>query len=158
MRGRSRAGSAKSRRRKQPTSKRASGSEAARPRSSSAAYQEPEVARAKRELAQSRQEQIATTNVLRIISSSSGSLGEVFEMILENAVRICEAKFGILFRVDDGAVHAVAALGLPPALATFMECRHRLGRHTATARAIRTGEAIHVVDFRKEKGYLEGDP
>jgi len=158
MRGRSRAGSAKSRRRKQPTSKRASGSEAARPRCSSAANQEPEVARVKRELAQSRQEQIATTNVLRIISSSSGSLGEVFETILENAVRICEAKFGILFRVDDGVVHAVAALGLPPALATFMQGRHRPGPHTATARAIRTGEAIHIVDFRKEKGYLEGDP
>ena len=100
----------------------------------------------------------ANSAILGLIAKSPGDLELVFRTILEHATRICEAKFGTLFRVDDGVVHTVAALGLTPALATFMQGAHRLGPHSATARAIRTREAIHIVDFRKEKGYREGDP
>ena len=120
--------------------------------------QKAEFAALARELNEAREQQLATTDVLRIISSSPGTLEPVFQAIVENATRICEAKFGILFRANNGVVHAVASLGVPPALAAFMQVEHRPGPDSATARAIRTGEAIHIVDFRKEKGYREGDP
>ena len=49
-----------------------------------------------RELAEAREQQTATSEVLGVISTSSGDLQEVFEAILANAVRLCDAKFGAL--------------------------------------------------------------
>src|SRR6516225_3296285 len=100
MRGRSRTASVKSRRRKTAAPKRASGTEAARPRSSSAASQESDLARLTSELAEARQEQKATADVLGVISSFPGELEPVFQTMLESATRLCEAKFGTLFRFD----------------------------------------------------------
>ena len=100
----------------------------------------------------------AASEVLKVVSSSPGDLEPVFEAILEKATRICEADFGILFRLDDGVVHVGATLGLPLALAKFMQSVRRPGPHTATARAMRTGQVIHILDVREEKGYREGDP
>jgi two-component system NtrC family sensor kinase len=113
MRGRSRADT-KSRRRKPVVPKRASGAEAAR-RSSSAAGQDSVTERLNRELAEARQQQTATRDVLRIISSS-GSLERVFETILGNATRICEAKFGTLFRFDGKNYCPAAQFNTPEAL------------------------------------------
>src|SRR6516162_1920169 len=101
MRRRSRAGSVKARRRKPAAPKRPGGPEAARPHSSSAASQESEIARLNRELAQARQEQTATADVLGIISSSS-SLERVFETILETPLafaRLTSARFIALTRM-----------------------------------------------------------
>src|SRR5262249_8769303 len=72
-----------------------------------------ENARLLSELRESLQQQTATSDVLRIISSSQGELGPVFESILDNATRICEAKFGSLFlRERDGFRNV--ALHSPP--------------------------------------------
>ena len=117
MRRRSRAGSAKPRRRKATAPKRPSGTEAARPRSSAAAGQEGEIARLSRELAEARQEQTATADVLRVISSSPGELQSVFQTILEKAVNICDAGFGTLYRIDEeGGLHPMAQFNTPPEL------------------------------------------
>src|SRR6516162_2999834 len=110
MRGRSRAGPAKSRRRKPAGPKRHSGIESARPRGSSVARQEGEIAQLRRELDEARDQQTATADVLRIISSSPGELQSVFQTMLENAVRICEAKFGTLFHFDGENFHPVATI------------------------------------------------
>jgi GAF domain-containing protein len=110
------------------------------------------------ELRESLQQQTATADVLKVISSSPGELEPVFQAMLENATRICEANFGILFRLDDGVVHVGATLGVPLALAEFMQNVRKPGPHTATARAMRTGQVIHILDVREEKGYREGDP
>ena len=75
------------------------------------------------ELRQSLEQQTATADVLRVISSSPGELGPVFNAMLDNATRICEAKFGQLFLYEDNAARAIAQLGVPPALAEFDEQR-----------------------------------
>jgi len=74
----------------------------------------------RRELAEAREEQTATSEVLRVISSSPGELKPVFQAMLENATRICGAKFGILFRYEGGLFHPTASLDVPPAFADFL--------------------------------------
>jgi GAF domain-containing protein len=73
-----------------------------------------------RELDDARQREAATSEVLKVINSSPGKLKPVFQAMLEQATRICDAKFGIVFRYEDGLFHPVASLDLPPALADFM--------------------------------------
>ena len=70
-----------------------------------------------RELKESREEQTATSEVLKIISSSPGELKPVFDAILENATRICEAKFGNLFLYADNSFRIAAQKNAPPAYA-----------------------------------------
>ena len=57
------------------------------------------------DLTESLEQQTATSEVLKVISSLTGELEPVFEAMLENATRICEAKFGVLCRFEDGAFH-----------------------------------------------------
>jgi hypothetical protein len=75
------------------------------------------------ELRESLQEQTATSEVLRVISSSPGDLQPVFEAMLEKAVRICDAKFGNIYRWDGELLHLLAAHNTPQQLA---ETRKRL--------------------------------
>jgi class 3 adenylate cyclase/putative methionine-R-sulfoxide reductase with GAF domain len=75
------------------------------------------------ELRQSLEQQTATADVLRVISSSPGDLQSVFEAMLGNAVRICEAKFGVLYRFDGGAFHFAAEVGGPQEYREFIEQR-----------------------------------
>jgi GAF domain-containing protein len=126
-------------------------------RGTSVARQESEVARLTRELDDALERQAATSEVLSMVSSSSGELDLIFRAILEKATRICEANFGLLFRLDNGVVQTVVILGLE-ALAEVMKPGLKPGPNTATARAIQTGCPIHIADIRQEKGYLEGDP
>ena len=80
----------------------------------SAADLESQLAQALSELSEARDQQAATSDVLRLISSSRGELKRVFEAILENATRICEAKFGNFLLCDGNAFRVVAMHGAPP--------------------------------------------
>ena len=76
------------------------------------------------ELRESLQQQTATADVLKVISSSPGELEPVFQAMLENATRICEAKFGTMYFREGDRFRAVAMYGAPPA---YVESRlHKL--------------------------------
>ena len=68
-----------------------------------------------RELTESLEQQTATAEVLSIISSSRGELSPIFEAILANATRLCDARFGLLFLYEGGGLRTVAAHNVPPA-------------------------------------------
>ena len=75
------------------------------------------------DLTEALEQQTATSEVLRVISSSPGDLEPVFQAMLENATRICEAKFGVVFSFDGNKFHFEAQVGTPPELAEFNRAR-----------------------------------
>ena len=77
------------------------------------------------DLSEALEQQTATSEVLKIISSSQGELEPVFQAMLKNATRICEAKFGVMFRFADGVFRATSWLGDPPAHIIETTCRQR---------------------------------
>jgi adenylate cyclase len=108
------------------------------------------------DLSEALEEQTATSEVLQVISSSPGDLEPVFATMLENAVRICDAKFGNIHRWDGEAMHIVAAHNTPPA---FVEARKRLanrpGLKTPSRRMVANKMVVHVADLAAEQAYVE---
>src|SRR5262249_22942576 len=93
------------------------------------------------------------------ISSSPGELEPVFEAMLANAVRICEANFGMLFRFEEGAWRAAAMFGVPPAFAEFWQRGpQRPGPRTGLGRVAATRQTVHVADAMTDPAYVEGEP
>ena len=112
-----------------------------------------------RELSESLEQQTATSEVLQVISSSPGELAPVFEAILGNATRICEAKFGTLTQVVDGIPRLMFQLGVPAPLEEYWRRETpRPSPHNAISRVITTGQAVHVTDLQAYKAYIDGDP
>ncbi len=111
------------------------------------------------DLSESLEQQTATAEVLQIISSSAGNLEPVFQAMLENATRICGAKFGTLYLYDGDAFHATAFHNAPPA---FIEDRKRAPLRpppdSSLGRAARTKQAAHVLDSMKRESYVRRDP
>jgi GAF domain-containing protein len=104
------------------------------------------------ELRESLQEQTATAEVLQVINSSSGDLEPVFAAMLEKAVHICEAKFGVLYRYDDAGFEPAALSNAPPAYANFVWSRGQFFPQTGNGldRLLRTKAVIHSVDEAAE--------
>jgi GAF domain-containing protein len=104
------------------------------------------------ELRGSLEQQTATAEVLRVISSSPGELEPVFQTMLENAVRICEAKFGSLVRFDGENFHFAAEVGTPLEYATFQKDRGPLQPRSGTQleRVLRTKQVCHTDDYAAE--------
>jgi GAF domain-containing protein len=99
------------------------------------------------ELRESLEQQTATSQVLSVISSSPGELEPVFQTMLENAVRICEAKFGSLFRCDGNVFYLAAQVGSPPELAEFQRRRGPFKpAGSLFDRMMRTKQVTHTVD------------
>jgi len=114
-----------------------------------------------RELSESLQQQTATSEVLRVISSSPGELQPVFDAMLSNAVRICDAQFGNLFLYGDDSFRAVAVHG-PSAYADRWRREPVLTLHDnrdiPLDRLSIVKDVIHVLDLRTEPTYLAGNP
>jgi class 3 adenylate cyclase len=100
------------------------------------------------DLTEALEQQTATSDVLQVIGGSPGQLEPVFKAMLKNAVRICGASFGTIYRWEDGAGHLVATLNSPPA---FAEARRnspfRPGPGTANGRMLATKSVVHIADI-----------
>jgi signal transduction histidine kinase len=120
---------------------------------------ERRLAQAQRELAEALERQAATDEVLRVISSSAGELQPVFQAILANAVRICEAKLGTLYLCEGDGFRTVATHNAPSA---YVEARTReLLRPPPdgpVGRAAATKQAVHIADIKAIPSYIEGHP
>ena len=113
------------------------------------------------ELRESLQQQTATADVLKVISSSTGELQPVFKTMLAKAVELCEASFGAMWLVDGDGYRTAAMHGDLPQ--TYVEqwrsgTLHLPKTDIPMVRAIRSRKTVHTPDMRKEKAYLEGDP
>jgi hypothetical protein len=118
-----------------------------------------ELAEARGHLSEALEQQTATSEVLQVISSSPGELEPVFKAMLENAVRLCEAKIGTLYIREGDGFRTVAAHNAPPA---YVEARTRelirpppdatLGRVAATK------QVVHIADITTIPSYLERNP
>ena len=111
------------------------------------------------ELRQSLEQQTATADVLRVISSSPGDLEPVFAAMLENATRICEANFGNMFLIEDGTFRTVAMHNAPAAYSNARTARpFRPPADSAPGRLVSSKDVVHVADLRAEPTYLRRDP
>ena len=96
-------------------------------------------------ICKSLEQQTATSEVLRVISSSPGDLEPVFNAMLENAARICGAKFGVLSLADGDAFCTVALHGAPPAYAEYRRREPLVSRHPEhLARVAATKQAAQI--------------
>ena len=131
--------------------KRISAPMAARQLLSPIADLQEQVSALTRELAEARDQQTATSQVLRVISSSPGELQHVFQVILENATRICDAHFGNLWLREGEKFRIVAMHGAPPEYREFMfrEPLIALDPQSATGRIASSREAVQIDDISK---------
>jgi len=104
------------------------------------------------ELRESLQQQTATADVLQVISTSTGELEPVFSAMMENALRICEAKFGMLLRHSDGAFVAQTMVGAPTRACRRSAAQTHLRPPPGNplGRMSRTKQLVHSVDAASE--------
>jgi GAF domain len=106
------------------------------------------------ELTEALEQQTATSEVLQVISRSPNDLEPVFASMLDNAVRICDAKFGGIFRWTKGALHLVATRNAP---AGYAEARRRTPQQgDPMDRVLTTKSIVHIADLAGEASYVEG--
>ena len=111
------------------------------------------------ELRESLQQQTATADVLKVISSSPGEMKPVFEAMLTNALRICEAKFGHLLLYDGERFHAAHLHDVPAAYREYWQ-KHgpiRPGPNTGLGRIVRDKQMFHIPDLKAEAAYAARD-
>ena len=113
-----------------------------------------------RELTELLEQQTATSDVLQVISSSPDQLQPVFQAVMENATRLCQAKFGLLWLAEGDMFRSVALHGLP---AELVEARRReplvqMAPVTGVGRVVTTKQLLHIEDLTQEPGYLERNP
>ena len=118
------------------------------------------LAQAERELSEALERQAATDEVLRVISGSPGDLEHVFETIVANATRLCEAKFGNLFLYENDAFRAVSMHG-PSRLVEWLKrepvVELRDHPHVPLGRVATNKEVLLVPDWRADQSYIERD-
>jgi GAF domain-containing protein len=103
------------------------------------------------DLTESLEQQTATSEVLKVISSSPGELEPVFQSMLENAIRICEAEFGGLFRYEKNGKFKPSALRSSSArLERFIKDRGAFEPSFVLGRLVASKNIIHIEDLAKE--------
>jgi signal transduction histidine kinase len=108
------------------------------------------------DLSEALEQQTATSEVLKVISSSPGELKPVFDAMLRNAVRICGARCGVLSLCKGEEAWSVAMYGVEPAVVEKLQGKlRRPGPNTAVGRLMRTKTAVHIADVRTEPGFFD---
>jgi two-component system, NtrC family, sensor kinase len=111
------------------------------------------------DLSESLKQQTATSEVLKVISNSQGQVDPVFNAMLENATRMCEAKFGTLYLFNGDAFYAAAFHNAPP---EFIAARKNRPLHpppdSTLDRAARTKQAAQILDSIQREAYRQRDP
>jgi GAF domain-containing protein len=113
------------------------------------------------DLSEALEQQTATSKVLSVISSSPGELEPVFKAMLENATRLCEARYGTMWLREGDAFRAASLHGpLPPAYIELLRSGilFRPGPDTPTGRVVQTRQPVQVLDLRETRGYLDREP
>ena len=161
MKGRSKAGGKSEKRRDRKTAKpkpkQSSGSHAHVRRTSSGIREVADVQQLIQERDVALDQQAATSEILEVISRSTGDLQPIFAAILQNAVRLCDASFGDIYSWERGALHLLASYNSPPA---FAEERRRSERippspDSPTTRILATKSPVHIADLTKDGAYVE---
>src|SRR5262245_41466106 len=120
------------------------------PRATELSQLKKEFKRVAEQLESRDREQIATSEVLRVIASSSTDLQSVLDVVAENAARLCEAKDALIFRIDGDFSQRVARYGLMPGATE--RGRRSITRGTPIGRAILDRQIVHVHDLKAEIG------
>ena len=112
------------------------------------------------DLSEALEQQTATSQVLQVISKFPGELQPVFDAILANATRLCEANYGNMWLCEGDSFRTGALYGAPPA---FIEqwrniTLFRPGPEVPAMHAIKTRQPYQVADLRASRAYLDGDP
>ena len=112
------------------------------------------------DLSESLEQQTATSDVLKVISSSTGDMEPVFETLLANALRICEAKFGHILLYDGDSFQGTHLHDVPPAYRSFWEQHGRIrpNPNNALGQLSRTKQVIHIPDLMDGVAYREREP
>ena len=159
MKRRSRAsgGLTKGRRRKAAKPIRRNSPKAVARSNSSPSSEETEVTRLTRELNEALEQQTATSEVLRVISSYPGDPQPVFATMLEKAVRICDATFGDIFRWEGDSLRVIASYNTPPAFAELLKRSPvlRTSPGTVARRMLQATTHVHIADLSINQAYLE---
>jgi signal transduction histidine kinase len=105
------------------------------------------------------EQQTATAEVLQVINSSPGDLAPVFDAMLDKAMHLCEAAFGILWTYDGEWIQAAALRGATAAYAQFLTSTpHRPGLDNAHGRLLRGERFVHLADAEADAAYQSDDP
>jgi len=147
MRRRDKTGGKEGKTQRPKTLKRHNAPKTARRRNFSAAGPQEQISALARELKEALEQQTATSEVLKVISSSPGELEPVFSTMLENAVRICGAKFGNLMLREGDGFRVGATHGAPRAYVDYLRNEHVFRTNPGLAQLVETKEHYHLVDI-----------
>jgi len=103
------------------------------------------------------EQQTATAEVLQVINASPGNLAPVFDIILEKAMRLCDAAFGSLYTYDGQGFQSAAHRGVPRAYAEWRAKVPPSPRTAVPARILEAKRSVHVIDVMQEEDYIAGD-
>jgi two-component system, NtrC family, sensor kinase len=118
-----------------------------------------ELATRNRDLGEALEQQTATSEVLQVINSSPGDLAPVFDAMLEKALHLCDASFGMLDTHEGDTAHIVASRNLPaPYFEYLMREPLRFGPETLHGRALRTRSVVHIADISTAEPYRNRVP
>src|ERR1019366_4600049 len=143
------------------TLKRRNAPTAVRRRKPSAADANEKIALLERRLNEALEQQTATADVLKVISSSPAELEPVFQAMLENATRLCEASYGAMWLCEGDGFRSAALYGALPAAWQQQwrtKASFRVHPDAPAFRAIKTRKPVHVVDLSQTAAYREGEP